>query len=351
MAVDAVTLRKHLFVGFLLLVTILFLYVIRPFAYPLFWAAILAILFNPIYAKLNERLKAPNFSATATLGLVIIIIVVPLMFITTLIVKESVTAYDALKSGGRLTAIANQINNSLRNRSFLEPLHLNQDFITQKFNDAGRAAVDIIINAATSLTQNSIVFVLLAIMMLYALFFFLRDGEKIARRIVYLLPLGGRYEQALYKKLTSAINASLKGTVVIGVLQGITGAVLFLATGVPGAMILAIIMGIFAIIPSTGTFIIWLPVGVGMILTGKVWQGVVIIAIGLLIITIIDNFLRPWVVGKDMQVNPLLILFTTLGGLFIFGLSGFVIGPVIAALFVALWEIYEQYYHAELSDG
>ncbi len=168
---------------------------------------------------------------------------------------------------------------------------------------------------------------------------------------MYVLPLGKKYEHLLFEKFLSTASSTIKSTILVGGLQGVLGGLLFFATGVPSPLIWGIVMAVFATIPVTGTFLVWLPAGVIMILTGHLWQGIVILVVGALIVSTIDNLLRPMIVGKDMQMHPVLVLFSTLGGLVVFGLSGFVIGPLVAAICQTLWSLYNQYYHTELEKS
>ena len=155
----------------------------------------------------------------------------------------------------------------------------------------------------------------------------------------------------LYEKFRSTARATLKGTFIVGGVQGIIGGILFWATGIEGALIWCIIMIALSAIPAVGPSIVWFPAGVIMLALGNFWQGITILLVGLLVISTIDNFIRPKLVGKDIQMHPLLVLFATLGGIFLFGISGFVIGPVIASLFIAVMAIYDHHYRNELQNN
>jgi predicted PurR-regulated permease PerM len=187
--------------------------------------------------------------------------------------------------------------------------------------------------------------------MIYTLFFFLKDGKRMLTRLMHLCPLGDVYEEMLYQRFTSTARATLKGTIIIGTIQGTLGGILFAITGIEGALIWGILMILLSLIPGIGSAIIWLPAGIIMLGLGNIWQGVTILAVGMFVISLIDNILRPALVGKDTQMHPILILFSTLGGIAFFGISGFIIGPVITALFLAVVSIYEHYYKRELQDN
>lgn len=341
--------RIYFFLTSFILVGILFFYILKPFLFTIFWAAVLATLFNPVYLRFNSyfRNKRPNVSALITLLIVIIVILLPLSLISTLVVRESISVYEYL-SDGKLNELIRGTTEFLRTNPLLSRLNIDNNVITQQLNDIGRNVITWVYETAKVFTQNSLKFLALFILMLYTLFFFLRDGEKIIQKAIRLFPLGDRYEKLLFNKFTYTISATIKGTLVVGSVQGILGGLMFAATGVPSPLIFGILMGIFAIIPVTGTGIVWGPTGLVMILTGHVWQGIVILAVGTLVISTIDNFLRPILVGKDLRMHPVVILFSTLGGVALFGISGLVVGPVIASLFQSFWEIYEDYYNKEL---
>ncbi|MEK7625084.1 MAG: AI-2E family transporter [Patescibacteria group bacterium] len=343
--------RNYTLVISLVTVSVLLLYVLRPFFYPLFWAAVLASLFYPVYKRVSLLLR-PNAGALLTLLIITLIVILPLSLIVTVLVRELVGIFSYLNSfQGQLGALLQSINRSLHSIPYLASININDALISQQINDVGKSIIEFLYESIKTVTQNSLEFFALFVLMLYSTFFFLRDGDRMLKRIMFILPLGKKYEQLLYEKFLSTAGSTIKSTILLGGLQGILGGLLFLLTGVPSPLIWGIAMAVLAAIPVTGTFLVWFPTGVFMIFTGQVWQGVVILLFGLLVISTVDNLLRPLIVGKDLQMHPVIVLFSTLGGLVAFGLSGFVIGPLIAALCQTLWNLYEEYYHAELSKN
>ena len=163
--------------------------------------------------------------------------------------------------------------------------------------------------------------------------------------------MGDAYEKMLYEKCRSTSVATLESAFIIGGVQGTIGGILFWITGVPGALVWGVVMMAFSILPALGSFMVWLPAGLIMLALGNVWQGVAILLVGIFIIATVDNLIRPPLLGKDTEMHPLIVLFSTLGGIFLFGVSGFIIGPIIAALFLAIISIYDHYYQSELSKG
>lgn len=351
---DFSKLRNYLFLGLLASATVMFVYLLRPFAYPLFWAAVAAAVFYPFFLGLNRRLKSPNLSSFITICLVTVIIIFPLTVTSALLINESISLYNSIndKQGEIMTAVKQTIeylnHQPFLTRFFNQKELFNQETITNTIAQGGTYLLNITLTFAKNFTQNSFTFVVMFVIMLYTLFYFLKDGEKMLRKAMFLLPLGDKYEKILYKKFTSTSRAALKGTLVIGLIQGALGGLLMAITGVPGAFIWGIIMVLLSVIPATSSTIILIPAGIIMLILGRFGAGAALLVGGGLI-SIIDNFLRPILIGKDLQMHPLLILFSTLGGIAFFGISGFIIGPIIAAFFLSLWEMYEHYYYDELA--
>ncbi len=339
------------FLVFLTLITAVFFYLIRPFFYPIFWAAIIAGIFSPLYRKINTFIKYPNLSSLLTIIIVLIIIIIPVAIISSLVLKESFTLYNSFSNNqGPIVSTVKNIFAWIKNNPITHKLNIDEQQVTDKLTELAKTATDFIFTAVKNLTQNSLTFLAMFIIMIYTLFFFLKDGDKLLKKLAYISPLGDKYEIVMYKKFTSTARAVLKGTLIVGIVQGALTGLLFYITGIQGAAIWAIIATMFSIVPALGSYIIWLPAGFIMLIVGNFGQGILILAVGTLLISTIDNFLRPVLVGKDTQMHPLLILFSTLGGLIIFGISGFIIGPIITALLLSLWGMYQQY-HEQLDNG
>lgn len=348
---DFSKIRNYIFLGALLIVTLLFLNLLSPFAYVIFWAAVLASISYPIYKKINARLSHPDLSAIITLSLILIVIIVPVLMIGSLLITQSVNTYTTFSNDGRIGAWISDVANWLRHNPLTSSLNVDDAFWTEKFASAAQNITTWLFNFASRLTQDSFKFFGLFAIMAYTLFFLIRDGEKMLKKLMHLCPLGDKYEERLYAKFVAAAGATIKGNLTVAVIQGTLGGILFAVTGVPAPLVWGVIMTVIAMIPGIGTFLIWLPVGVVMLIMGNVWQGVVILTVGALLISTIDNFLRPILVGKTISLHPLTIFFSTLGGIIMFGPSGFVIGPIVASLAVAFWDMYGEYYKEELDKN
>lgn len=337
------------FFGILAVITILFFYLLKPFFYPIFWAAVFASIFKPLHARLQRKIGRPNLAAAIMLFSIVVIILLPLILIGTLLVNESFNIYTSLsKDHSPISEFVDGIPDLIMENHFVKRLNINEEMLASKFSGIAKDITNFIFTNLKGLTQNTVIFIGMFLVMLYALFFFIRDGEKFLEKASHLLPLGDKRERMLYERFTSAARATLKGTLVIAFLQGSLGGLLFFAVGIEGALIWWVLMVFLAVIPGVGCSIVWLPAGIAMLFTGHIWEGVVIFVTGVLVISSVDNILRPILVGRDIQMHPLLILFSTLGGIAGFGISGVVIGPIITALLLSLWEMSGRYFENKL---
>lgn len=344
--------RNFLFLALLAVVTVAFLWIIKTFAYPIFWAAIIAAIFYPVYKAIDRKLKVPNLSTAITMMIVLVIIVVPLTLASILVVGESFDLYNSItNNSGHINESIRQAVEWVKNNPYTAQLNINQEFWTEKFSDLTKGITGFLLNSAKEFTQNSIIFVIMFFITFYTLFFFIRDGEKLLKKLMHLCPLGDDHEKILYDKFASTTRATVKGSLIVGLIQGTLGGAMFAVAGIDGAVVWGILMVLLSSVPGIGPYFIWLPAALIMLLIGHTWTGIGMILFGALVIGTIDNFLRPILVGKDSQMHPLLVLLSTLGGIAVFGISGFIIGPIIASLMLAFWDMYEHYYRKELDKN
>lgn len=343
--------RSTIFFGLIIVLSISLLYLLKPFLFAIFWAAIIAVLLHPFYKKINKYIDMPFLSSIISLILVIVLIFLPLILLSFLLIQQSVMLYNSFSNDGSLVTNVQGLASWLQNSSFGPYLEEISKQWTQYAADAAKAVSIFLFENIKSITQNSVRLVFMFFIMLYTLYFFFKDGEKMLQRLTYLSPVGNKYEKMLYKKFRSTAISTLKTTLIIGGIQGFMGGILFWVTGIKGAFLWGVIMTALSVIPALGSFVIWLPAAIIMFALGNVWQGIVILVIGAFVIGMIDNLLRPVLIAKGTEMHPLIVLFSTLGGIFIFGISGFVIGPIIAALFLAVISIYAHYYRNELQNN
>lgn len=304
-------------------------------------------MFYPHFTWLNDRLRSPGLSSGIMITVVILTIFIPLALITTLLVNQSLSLFTSLSNYDLMHDVQGLTVylSSTPVGPYLENLRTDWP---KYVADISGWLNQYVFAGLKSITQNSLNFFFMLFIMLYSLYYFLRDGERMTLRLMHLSPLGDKYEKMLFERFTSTARATLKGTVVIGLVQGMLGGILFAVTGIPEAFLWGLIMAVLSIIPALGTALIWLPAGLITLLLGNVWQGLTILLFGMFVISLIDNLLRPVLVGKDTEMHPLLVLFATLGGIALFGITGFIIGPVIASLYLSTMSIYDHYYKNEL---
>jgi len=220
--------------------------------------------------------------------------------------------------------------------------------VQERLSAGVMAASQVLATQAISVGQSTFDFLVSLFVMLYLLFFLLRDGDDLAARIKRGVPLRDEQHKALVEKFTVVIRATVKGNVVVAILQGALGGSIFWVLGIRGALLWGVVMGILSLLPAVGTGLVWVPVAIYLLATGAMWQGMILIAFGVLVIGLVDNIVRPILVGKDTRMPDYVILISTLGGIAIFGVNGFLIGPVIAAMFIASWDIFSTARHGKM---
>lgn len=348
---DTSKIQTILFFLILVLVSLLFLYLLTPFFFPLFWAAVIASIFKPLYERLNKKMNRPSMCAAFTLLVIAFLIILPGSIVGSLLFTESMRIYESLSTdSGGIENIVKNITSVVKDNPYVVRLHIDEQFWTEKLAEIARSISNYIFINMTDLTQNTLVFIVRFAVMLYALFFFIRDGDKFLDMVMKLFSLGQERERVLHERFVVTAKSTLKVTLIIGGIQGSLGGLIFWFTGIEGALVWGVVMILLSIVPVVGCSIIWVPAGIIMMLTGHLWKGILILAFGVFVISMVDNILRPILIGRDVQMHPLLIFVSTLGGLSLFGFSGFVIGPIITSLLLAIWAMYDQFYRGTASS-
>ncbi|HYI43049.1 MAG TPA: AI-2E family transporter [Sphingomicrobium sp.] len=344
------------FLLFLALITVALTYVAWPFASALLWAVLAAIMFQPLYQWMLPRLSGrENRAAVATLLIITVAVVVPAIAIGNIIVGQVLQIYAALQSGGLDAAgYFEQAHENLpaRLRSMLDASGYGDfDVLQDRISAFLRDSVGLIASRALVIGGNALAFVLAFAVGLYVTYFLLRDGRRIGATVKDTLPLDRATAERLTSSFVAIVRATIKGSIVVGLVQGLLGTITFWIVGFPSAVLLGLLMAIFSLLPAVGPALVWVPIAAYLLLTGSIWQGVVVIVSGALIIGLADNLLRPVLVGRDTGIPDWLVLVTTLGGIAAFGLSGIVVGPVVAGLFLAGWSIYREQRHGSAVVG
>lgn len=339
------TFENRTFVVLLVLTSLAFIWLLLPFYGAVFWAVILAILFNPLHRRLRIRCgRRRNLAAFLSLMVCVLLAVVPVITISASLIQEVATVYQLIRQGeidfGRYLL---QIHAALP-EPVLEVLRrfglTDLENLRRYFSDAMRTGSQLLANQALSLGQNTFQFMISFAIMLYLLFFLFRDGADLARRIVAGVPLQDHRKIELFQKFTTVVRATVKGNVAVAITQGVLGGIIFWVMNIHGALLWGVIMAFLSLLPAVGAGLVWGPVAVYFMATGAMVEGIGLALYGTFVIGLVDNVLRPILVGKDTKMPDYLVLISTLGGLSIFGLNGFVIGPLIAAMFIASWAIF-----------
>ncbi|QBF26178.1 AI-2E family transporter [Pseudomonas tructae] len=329
----------------LVLVTLAFIWILLPFYGAVFWAVILAIVFAPLQRRLLARLGwRRNLAAGLTLLICLVIAILPVIIISTLLVQEGAALYKNIESGELdLAAYIERFKNILPAfaQNVLERMGMGDlAGLRDKITKGALQGSQFFATQAFSFGQGTFDFLVSFGIMLYLLFFFLRDGAELARKIRTAVPLAEQQKRRLQLKFNRVVRATVKGNLLVAVTQGALGGVIFWILDIPSALVWAVLMAFLSLLPAVGAGIVWAPVAVYFVATGAFWKGVVLAVFGVFVIGLVDNVLRPILVGKDTKMPDYLILVSTLGGLAVFGLNGFVIGPLIAALFMSSWAIF-----------
>ena len=339
--------------SFLLLLAVVslgFFWVLWPYYGAVFWGAVLAILFNTLFISLLRKMpKKRTLAALLTLSIILVLVILPVGLVSAMLTQEAASMYQRVQSGELsfsryfqqiYSALPSWVT-SILNRSGLDNLVLIQQRVTSSLTQGSQ----FIATQAVSIGQNAFDFFVSFFIMLYLLFFFLRDGGALSRRIKEAIPLESEIKLQLFSKFTTVIRATVKGNIVVAVVQGILGGLILWFLDIHAPILWGTLMAFLSLLPAIGAAIVWIPVAIYFLATGAIWQGVLLIAFGVLVIGLVDNILRPVLVGKDTKMPDYVVLVSTIGGMSLFGLNGFVIGPVIGAMFMAAWDIFVKSRH------
>ncbi|MBG6073395.1 putative PurR-regulated permease PerM [Polaromonas sp. CG_9.7] len=339
--------------SFLLLLAVVslgFFWVLWPYYGAVFWGAVLAILFNTLFISLLRKMpKKRTLAALLTLSIILVLVILPVGLVSAMLTQEAASMYQRVQSGELsfsryfqqiYSALPSWVT-SILNRSGLDNLVLIQQRVTSSLTQGSQ----FIATQAVSIGQNAFDFFVSFFIMLYLLFFFLRDGGALSRRIKEAIPLEAEIKLQLFSKFTTVIRATVKGNIVVAVVQGILGGLILWFLDIHAPILWGTLMAFLSLLPAIGAAIVWIPVAIYFLATGAIWQGVLLIAYGVLVIGLVDNILRPVLVGKDTKMPDYVVLVSTIGGMSLFGLNGFVIGPVIGAMFMAAWDIFVKSRH------
>ena len=344
---DTTALEHWSFLLILAAVSILLVWVTWPFLGPLMWATLAAIMFQPLYKwSLKKTRGRRNLAAVLSLVVIFVAVLLPAAWLGSVVVSETINLVNELQE------------NPIDIRAWVDEVYAMLPEPVQRFAaDNGFSdfsamqdrleellgeSAGLIASEAISIGSGALGFFLSFAIGLYVLFFLLRDGSRIGETLVHSAPLEREIAERLAERFLGIVRAVIKGSGVVGVVQGTIGGILLAIAGVPSSLLLGVMMAILALIPAVGTALVWIPAGIWLIVIGEVWQGVFVLGAGAIIISSVDNVLRPILVGRDTGIPDWIILVTTLGGISLAGFSGIVLGPLVAGMFLASWSILQE---------
>jgi predicted PurR-regulated permease PerM len=335
------------FLIILAVVSLLMAVIIWPFAQPLLWAALAAIMFQPLYRWMLRKLRGRrNPAAIASLLVIFFAVLVPALWLGAMVVQEALALISRLQSQPiDLAATFDSVYSMLPAPA--------QDAVNRSgFADMASAQVKLqemlaessgwLAGQAVSIGSGALSFVLAFSVGLYVMFFLLRDGERIGRTVLRTIPVERSITERLAERFLGIVRATIKGSGVVGLVQGVLGGISFLIVGLESALLFGVLMTIFALVPVIGAGAVYVPIGLWLLIVGSTWQGIFVLVVGFVVISSADNVLRPILVGRDTGIPDWIILITTLGGISFLGFSGIVLGPLVAGLFLASWSILQE---------
>lgn len=336
--------NNFFFIVLLLLVSVAFFSLIQPYYSAIIWAVILALIFYPLRIKLSAMLRGRDGVASLlTVLLICVIVFIPLMIVISSLIVELNALYHRLQSNA--TDLPQLLSDGIAHlpewaRNYLR----DNDFdsvstIREKISGMALVAGRYLAGSAVIIGKNTLGLTIGFCMMVYLLFFLLKDGSRLVRKIFIAIPLTDKIKRRLFHKFAGVSRATVKGTLVVAIVQGGLGGAAFWFVGFNGSLLWATLMAFMSLIPAVGTAIIWVPAVAFLFSTGETGTAVMLTLYFVIVVGLADNILRPILVGKDTRMPDYLILLTTLGGLQFFGINGFILGPMIAGLFVASWNL------------
>jgi predicted PurR-regulated permease PerM len=334
--------NKVFVVLLLLFITALFLAMIRPFLMTIVMAAIFAALASPVHQRIARGVKGRrSLAAALTLFLIVFGVLIPLLILLGAVTAEAFKVSQTVKPWvQRQLAEPAAFSELLEKIPFYDRILPYKETILLKAGEMVGRVSTFLINSLSSVTLMTAQFLFMTFIFLYAMFFFLVDGRRMLERVLFYLPLKPEDEARMLDKFTSVTRATLKGVAVIGILQGGLAGLAFAAAGIPSPLFWGCIMVVLSMVPGIGTAIVWVPAAVILAGSGAYGKAIALAAFCGVVVGGVDNLLRPRLVGKDTRLHELMIFFGTLGGIFMFGVDGIILGPIVAALLVTVWEIY-----------
>ena len=316
--------------------------ILKPFLPVLLWAAVLVIVFHPAYRWWRQRLGNPSLAALTTTLLVIVTIIAPLIAVSSAVIAQL---------QGVASAAQDQVSGLLADPAQAERLQQAMDWLTgyvgvdvaelrKGLQQAAGSVSQALVQGTVTVLGGALGFIVSTFFVMFTMYYLFKDGEAAVEVVQSLLPLDRPQSDALVRRTGEIVYASVFGVVVIAIVQGTLGGLMFWILGLPSPLVWGVVMIVLATIPMLGTFLVWAPAAIVLAVTGHLVKALVLTAFGVLVIGLADNFLRPRLVGDRARMHELLIFFSVLGGLKVFGVLGILLGPVVVALGLSLLEAF-----------
>jgi predicted PurR-regulated permease PerM len=309
---------------------------LKPFIAVLGWAVVLVMIFYPLHRRLLRRIKRPGLSALISSILVILVFVAPLVFVIASLMKELGTAAQDLPAllsrvVHPATPVLGKVSKAIQDRFALDAVTL-EALIVEQLKYMG----SLLLGQSLGLVGNLLGGIAKTFFVVITMYYLFRDGDKIVTALPAALPFSYQQSQAIIARTSEIVSASVYGVVTIAMLQALLAGLAFSILGVPSPILWAVLLGFICLIPIAASFFVWLPAAIYLMLTGHWTKGILLILWGTLVISTIDNLLRPKIMKAETKLHELFIFFSVLGGISLFGLLGIVLGPVILGVTLAL---------------
>ncbi|MBR0737192.1 AI-2E family transporter [Bradyrhizobium liaoningense] len=333
------------FLILLAVISLAFGWVLWPFSGALLWATLLAIIFAPLYRRALEAFPDKhNLAALFTVIVVVVMVLIPVAIVIASLIDQGGELYQRVQSGEISFAHPlQQLKSALPDwaTSLLDRLAaIDFSYVKERLSNLVVPAGQQLAGHALNIGQVTLEFVASLFVMLYLLFFLLRDGDALNARIRDALPLNPSHTAEILHAFTLAVRGTIKGIVLVALIQGALGGLIFWLLGLTAPLLAGALMALLSLLPVLGSALVWVPVALYLLVAGSVTKGLILLAFGTFVIGLADNFLRPILVGQSIQMPSYVVLLATLGGLATFGANGFVIGPLVAAMFLTAWQIF-----------
>ncbi|OGJ19017.1 hypothetical protein A3K73_07770 [Candidatus Pacearchaeota archaeon RBG_13_36_9] len=332
--IDEKSFNKIMSIILIAVLVVLTFLILRPILISTIFALILSFIFYPLHKRIRSIVKSKNLSALIICLILLAIIIIPLIFLIPLIVRQSVQVYTFLQGEDFLSPVYSLIN------KFSSP-DVSKDLIVG-LNSFTAKMVDSFLSKFQDIILGSPVILLHLLIILFVFFFGLRDGEEFIAYLQSLSPLSKESEKKVFQQFKDITYSVIYGNILVGVIHGLVAGIALFILGIPNAVILTLLAVFFSVIPLLGPWLVWVPVDIYLFSAGRTTAAVGLLIYGLVVISWIDNIIRPLIVSRRTKINSAIILVSMVGGLFVFGVLGLILGPLIISYLILIIEIFRN---------